>query len=304
MIFLLLSMLCSVSVAHVFRYVQEKSLPMFGLFAVNYFVASCVALWGCDRTFWQQWPAVLLVLGVIIGILFVCSYVLMVLSIRRLGVTIPISLMRLSAVLPTFGSILFFAEVPNALQCSGIVLAFLALPLASQESLSCSNLLEILHNGFGWGLLLFGVFGVTNFIFKIQHEIVPLRNPYHFLAVLFPVAFFVSCLMLLRYKTFTAQTGMEPRSDLTTYDEITPQSFTNILCAGLILGMLNLFSNYFFMRSLQELPGIVVYPVNGVGIILLSAISSLFLWRERLLKKNYFFIALASFALLLIYPRS
>ncbi len=133
MIFLLLSMLCSVSVAHVFRYVQEKSLPMFGLFAVNYFVASCVALWGCDRTFWQQWPAVLLVLGVIIGILFVCSYVLMVLSIRRLGVTIPISLMRLSAVLPTFGSILFFAEVLNALQCSGIVLAFLALPLASQD---------------------------------------------------------------------------------------------------------------------------------------------------------------------------
>lgn len=277
---------------------------MFGLFAVNYFVGSCVALWGCDKTFWRQWSVFLLVLGVMIGILFVCSYVLMVLSIRRLGVTIPISLMRLSAVLPTFGSIIFFAEVPSVLQFGGIVLAFLALPLASQESLSCSNLAKVFHNGFGWGLLLFGVFGVTNFIFKIQHEIIPLQNPYHFLAVLFPVAFLVSCLMLLRYKTFTAQTGMEPRSDLTTYDEITPQSSKNILCAGLILGMLNLFSNYFFMKSLQQLPGIVVYPINGVGIILLSAITSLFLWRERLLKKNYCFIALASLALLLIYPRS
>ncbi|GAK54918.1 hypothetical protein U27_01749 [Candidatus Vecturithrix granuli] len=304
MIFLLLSIICSVSIAHVFRYVQEKSLPMFGLFAVNYFVGFCVAVWGSDEAFWRQWSPFLFVLGGIIGILFVCSYVLMVLSIRKLGVTIPISLMRLSSVLPTFGSIIFFAEVPSVLQFSGIVLAFLALPLATQESLSCSNLAKLFHNGFGWGLLLFGVFGVTNFIFKIQHEIVPLYNPYHFLALLFPVAFLVSCLMLLRYKTFTAQTGMELRSDLTTYDEITPRSSRNILCAGLILGMLNLFSNYFFMKSLQQLPGIVVYPINGVGIILLSAVTSLFLWQERLLKKNYLFIALASLALLLIYPRS
>ncbi len=230
MIFLLLSMLCSVSVAHVFRYVQEKSLPMFGLFAVNYFVASCVALWGCDRTFWQQWPAVLLVLGVIIGILFVCSYVLMVLSIRRLGVTIPISLMRLSAVLPTFGSILFFAEVPNALQCSGIVLAFLALPLASQESLSCSNLLEILHNGFGWGLLLFGVFGVTNFIFKIQHEI---DCRYVILIIFLPCSFrlLFSCPALCSYDTkpLPLKPAWSRVPMLTTYDEITP-NLSQIFC--------------------------------------------------------------------------
>jgi drug/metabolite transporter (DMT)-like permease len=263
-----------------------------------------VAFWGTDATFGQHLSPLLLGLGVVIGILFVCSYVLMVLSIRRLGVTIPISLMRLSAVLPTFGSILFFAEVPNPLQWGGIVLAFLALPLASTEWLSLSNLVEVLQNGFGWGLLLFGVFGITNFIFKIQLEVAPLHNPYHFLAVLFPVAFFVSCFMLLRYKTFTTQTGMEPRADVTTYDEITPQSSQRILLAGLILGTLNVFSNYFFMRSLQQFPGIVVYPVNGIGIILLSAITSLLLWQERLSKKNYVFIVLASLALFLIYPRS
>lgn len=304
MIFLLLSIVCSVSIAHLFKYVQEKSLPIFGLFAVNYFVGSFVAFCGADVTFGQQLSPLLLGLGVIIGILFVCSYVLMVLSISKLGVTIPISLMRLSAVLPTFGSIIFFAEVPNPVQLGGIVLAFLALPLASKGWLSFSNLVEVFQNGFGWGVLLFGVFGITNFIFKIQHEVAPLHNPYHFLAILFPVAFFVSCLMLLRYKTFTTQTGMEPRADLKTYDEMTPQSSMGILLAGLLLGTLNLFSNYFFMKSLQQLPGIVVYPVNGIGIILLSAITSLFLWQERLSKKNYLFIALASIALLLIYPRS
>lgn len=304
MIFLLLSIVCSVSIAHLFKYVQEKSFPMFGLFAVNYFVGSLVAFGGTDVTFGQQLSPVLLGLGVMIGILFVCSYILMVLSIRNLGVTIPISLMRLSAVLPTFGSIVFFAEVPTPLQLGGILLAFLALPFASKECLSFSNLVGALQNGFGWGLLLFGVFGVTNFIFKIQYEVAPLRNPYHFLAVLFPTAFFISSFMLLWYKIFTRRTGMKSRTSLIMYAKMTVESVPHILCLGLILGTLNLFSNYFFMRSLLQLPGIVVYPINGIGIILLSAISSLFLWQERLSKKNYLFLALASLSLLLIYPRS
>jgi multidrug transporter EmrE-like cation transporter len=57
------------------------------------------------------------------------------------------------------------------------------------------------------------------------------------------------------------------------------------------------------MRALQVLPGIVVYPINGVGTIMLSAITSMLLWKERLTRSNYAFLALASVALLLIYPR-
>jgi len=271
-----------VSIAHLFKYAEEKAIPMFSLFAVNYVVGSIIALGGCNSTFQHQLSLLFIVLGLILGVLFVCSYILMVLAIKKLGVTIPVSLMRLSAVLPTFGSILFFAEVPENLQLAGIALAFLSLPLASKERIFMTNLLDVLHNGFGWGLMLFGVFGITNFIFKIQQELIPLDNPYHFLVIIFPVAFLISATAVIRNKTPISK---------------------RILGVGVALGIINLFSSYFFMKALQELPGIVVYPTNGIGIILLSALTSPIFWKERLTGNNYIFIALASVALLLIYPR-
>ncbi len=281
MIFLLLSITCSIIIAHLFKYAEEQAIPMFGLFAVNYLVGSFVAFWGCSPGFRQQLSSPLLILGALVGVLFVCSYVLMVLSMKKLGVTIPVSLMRLSAVLPTFGSMVFFAEIPEPLQVLGITLAFLSLPLASQDKLLLKSIPEIFHNGFGWGLMLFVVFGITNFAFKMQRELISLSNPYHFLVIIFPAAFLVSGIMVLRQKIV----------------------FTKIIVGlGIILGIINLFSSYFFMEALQSFSGIVVYPINGIGIILGSALTSIFLWKERLTGTNYIFIALASVALLMIYP--
>lgn len=306
MTFLLLSIVCSVSVAHLLKYAEGKTLPTFGLLAVNYLVASLVAFVGGSSelfslrdsqgethlsldAFWansshllHRFSAPLILLGMVVGVLFVCNYLLMILTIKRLGVTIPVSLMRLSAVLPTFGSIVFFAERPNIFQLAGIFLAFLSLPLASEERIAFSNLVQIMENGFGWGLLLFLIFGVANFIFKIQRELFPLENPDHFLILIFLTAFLVSASVAVWQKTPITRT---------------------VVSFGTVLGILNLFASYFLMKALQTLPGIVVYPTNGIGIIVLSAITSLLLWQERLKRSNYGFIALAATALLLIYPR-
>lgn len=282
MIFLLLSIICSVSIAHLFKYVEGRTIPTFGLFATNYLVGAAVAFSGSYQELLQTRSVPFILLGVTVGGLFVCSYILMIQTIRKSGVTIPVSLMRLSAVVPTFGSIILFSELPKTLQLVGILLAFLSLPLASEERIVFTNLMQIMDNGFGWGLMLFVVFGVANFIFKIQQELFPIANPYQFLAIIFVTAFLVSLSVAIRQKT---------------------QITKAVLGFGLILGVLNLFASYFLMRALQELPGIVVYPINGIGTIVLSAITSLILWKERLTKGNYGFIALASVALLLIYPR-
>jgi drug/metabolite transporter (DMT)-like permease len=282
MMFLLLSILCSVSIAHLLKYVEGKPIAKFGLFATNYLVGALIAFGGSYRELQQVRLGPVLWLGMIVGGLFVCSYVLMTLTFRTLGVTIPVSLMRLSAVLPTFGSIIFFAELPQPLQVVGIILAFLALPLTSEERLVFTDPGRILNNGFGWGLMLFFTFGISNFIFKIQRELFQTQNPYYFLAIIFFTAFLVSIIVALAR-----------HAKMTRY----------VLGLGIILGVLNVFANYSLMRALQVLPGIVVYPINGVGTIVLSAMTSMILWKERLTRSNYAFIVLASIALLLIYPR-
>jgi drug/metabolite transporter (DMT)-like permease len=282
MIFLACSIACSVSIAHLFKYAEQQRFSTFGLLAVNYLIGTGIALWGIRGGRGVRLPASLIGMGIVIGILFVCSYLLMILSIKILGVTIPVSLMRLSAVLPTFGSILLFAEIPRLLQLLGIAVAFLSLPLASDERIVLANWRQVMQNGFGRGLTLFFVFGVTNFMFKIQREVFPLDRPYYFLAIIFPTAFVVSVTVAAWHKS---------------------QITCTVMACGIILGVLNLFSSYFLMRALETLPGMVVYPINGIGIILVSAVTSAFLWKERLTKSNYGFIAFASVALLLIYPR-
>jgi len=278
--------MCSVSIAHLFKYIEGKTLPKFGLFAVNYVVGSGIAFLGSflgsDGILLQQLSTPLITLGIVVGVLFVFSYILMIFTIRKLGVTIPVSLMRLStAVLPTFGSIIFFSELPKTLQVAGILLAMLSLPLASEERIVLTNLVQIMDNGFGWGIMLFFTYGIANFIFKIQQKLFPLENPFHFLAIIFPAAFLVSASVAIYQRTRITKT---------------------VLGFGTVLGILNLFANYFLMKALQELLGIVVYPINGIGTILLSALTSMILWKERLTKSSYAFIALASIALFLIYP--
>ncbi len=282
MMFLLLSILCSVSIAHLLKYVEGKPVAKFALFAANYLVGTLIAVGGSYRELQQIRFGPFMWLGMIVGVLFVCSYVLMTLTFRQLGVTIPVSLMRLSAVLPTFGSIIFFSEFPQPLQVLGIILAFLALPLTSEERLVFTNPGKLLHNGFGWGLMLFLAFGTANFIFKIQSELFHSQNPYYFLAIIFFTAFLVSTIVAIAQKVTLSPT---------------------VIGYGVLLGALNVFTSYSLMRALQVLPGIVVYPINGVGTILLSALTSMILWKERLTRSSYAFIALASIALLLIYPR-
>ena len=282
MMFLLLSILCSVSIAHLLKYVEGKSVAKFALFAINYLVGTLIAFGGSYRELQQIRVGPFLWLGMIVGALFVWSYVLMTLTFRQLGVTIPVSLMRLSAVLPTFGSVIFFSELPQPLQVLGIILAFLSLPLTSEERLVFTNPGKILQNGFGWGLMLFLTFGTANFIFKIQNELFHAQNPYYFLAIIFFTAFLISTIVAIAQNVTMT---------------------TAVIGYGVVLGVLNVFASYSLMRALYVMPGIVVYPINGVGTILLSALTSMILWKERLTRSSYAFIALASIALLLIYPR-
>ena len=279
MLYLGLAVICSVGIAVTFTYAQRARIAVFPLFAVNYTVATAGALIGSGASLHSvasPWP---LLLGMVLGGLFVWCFWLFMQAVSRLGMTIPVALMRLSVVLPTVGSVLLFAESPDATQVAGMVLAFVALPLASREAPTRANLRVLISVGLGWGLLLFLSYGVTDFLFKVQQEILPAVRPYELLTVVFLTCLGITATVsLLRHERITGTTAG----------------------LGLLLGTLNLFSSYFFIRALGELPGIVAYPANGIGVILLSALVAVLLWKERLPRRNILSLLLASVALLLI----
>lgn len=279
MIYLLLAICCSVLVAMLFTYASRYRIPTFALFAVNYVVAAASSIAGGGVST-RVLPSVeLLAFGIVLGILFVTCFWLFMQTVHTLGMVIPVTLMRLSAVLPTAGSIVFFAEIPTAAQLGGIVLAFLALPLASREPITRASLRPLLRGGLGWGLILFFAYGATDFLFKVQKELLPITNPSELLQVVFTTAMCITVVIAYRNRE-----GLTPR----------------VVIVGVLLGVVNMLSAWFFILALQELPGMVVFPINGIGIIVLSAIVATLVWRERLLPRNYLYLACAAVALLLI----
>ena len=279
MIYLVLAISCSVAVATVITYAHRRSLPTFALFAVNYVVATATSMIGSGASTRILGEPAELGLAVVLGVLFIGCFWLMMKSVQKLGMVIPVTLMRLAAVIPTAGSILLYGEAPSALQVAGILLAFFALPLASPQPLTRATLRPLLRGGFGWGLLLFAGFGVTEFLFKFQKEVLPMDNPSDLLQVVFGTAMIIGVAAAIR---------LRERISL------------HLLVTGAVLGVVNMYSARFLILALRELPGMVIFPINGIGGIMLSAAVAILLWKERLRARNYLYLALAAVALILI----
>ncbi|MBE0644479.1 MAG: hypothetical protein IH600_10405 [Bacteroidetes bacterium] len=279
MLYLLLAISCSVAVAVTMTYAHRNNLPTFSLFATNYVVATIASVIGSGGSIRIFGVPEELGFSVILGVLFIGCFWLLMKTIQKLGMVIPVTLMRLSAVLPTAGSILLYAEVPTALQVGGILLAFFALPLASPKPLTRATLRPLIEGGFGWGLLLFVAFGLTEFLFKFQKEVLPIENPSEMLQVVFGTAMVIGVAAALR---------LRERISL------------HLVLTGAVLGVVNMYSAKFLILALRELPGMVLFPANGIGVIMLSAFVAAIVWRERLNTRNYIYLACAAVALILI----
>lgn len=276
--FLTLAITFSSGVAMTMKAANAKGLKLGQFLAVNYLVC-CLGLlaWGA----WQPpgvdspliWP-----IGVFVGCMYVISLWLFDRAISAMGLALPTALMRLSALLPTLGSLLFFAEQPNVYQILGLVLAFSCLPLASKEPLGFGKAGKAAWGGMIWGLLLFAVYGVTDFTFKVQAELEPLASPKTFMAIIFASALLLTFPQLFK--------GTRPCK--------------SCLFWGFVLGTMNILATYFWIRTLAHLPGTVAYPTLSLGVIALTTLASLLIWHERLRPANFAFLALAGVAVFLI----
>ncbi|MFZ1731250.1 MAG: hypothetical protein WBQ23_15125 [Bacteroidota bacterium] len=279
MLYLVLAICCSVTVAVIITYAHRKNLPTFSLFATNYVIATIASVISSGASLRIFSVPEEMGFSIILGVLFIACFWLLMKTIQKLGMVIPVTLMRLSAVIPTAGSILLYAEVPTALQVGGILLAFLALPLASPKPLTRAALRPLIEGGFGWGMLLFVSFGITEFLFKFQKEMLPIDNPSEMLMVVFGTAMIIGVAAALR---------LRERISL------------HLLVTGAALGVVNMYSAKFLILALRELPGMVLFPANGIGVIMLSTLVAVLLWKERLNTRNFIYLAFAAIALILI----
>lgn len=268
----------SSGVAMTMKVASAKHLKLGQFLAVNYLVCILGLLaWGAWGTLGSN-SVFIWSLGIFVGIMYVLCLWLFNRAIASGGLALSATLMRLSAVIPTLGSLILFAEPTHFYQILGIVLAFVCLPLASKEPLRFDQAGKVALKGMVWALLLFAAYGMTDFAFKVQAELEPLADPKSFMATIFGTALMITLPQLFKKN--------RPTQDC--------------LFWGVALGLMNVLTTYFWIRTLTLVPGAVAYPTLGLGVIMVTTLASLLIWRERLRPANYTFLALASAAVLLI----
>jgi len=239
-------------------------MPVFPLVTANYFVAVSSALvyrplsWeGVAKTPFMGWVA----LG-ILGILFVLVFSLTGRVSREIGVGLAGMLSKLSLVIPIGFTIAFLREPVNNRQIIGLILALLAIFLVHGPYLKEGGLRK-LWQAMRWGLLLWLGNGLIDTLFKAfqpQWQALPDEN---IPPLIMGVAGITGLIILI------------------TQGQLFHFTRGGLWAGALGLGLINIASVIFYVKGLRAMPAVPFFLSLNLGIVLLSAILGVVLFRER-----------------------
>ncbi|MBQ1258012.1 MAG: EamA family transporter [Clostridia bacterium] len=275
MLFLILSIVSSTLITVFMRISEGKSKNEISLLSMNYLSCCLLSyLFMENKTLFPRESAVstVLYLGVIGGVLYLASFLLLKWNVRKNGVTLPATFMKLGVLVPTVLAAVIFREKLHAATVLGILLALVAILLLKEKSS------EKAKNTFGLILLLAGG-GMADAMSKIFEETAPQSLSNHFLFYIFFVALLLSAgLVIVKKQKYHP------------YD----------VAFGLLIGIPNYFSSRFLLLSLRDIPAVVAYPTFSAGTIILVAVLGKILFKESFTKKKLIALSviLVSLALL------
>jgi drug/metabolite transporter (DMT)-like permease len=291
MIYLLLSILSSTGIFLIFRLIEKRGVKTFPVIVINYLAAACTGLLlgraepaACAGDL----PLPFFLLAVLIGILFIVMFFIVARSTQKAGMAITTIAGKMSVVFPISFSMLYDpGDAFSALKAAGILLALPGVLLTvfkKRENLPDLSRLYL-------PLILFAGLGVVDSLVKLsQYAFVSNDRLTFFTTLLFTISALCGILVSL--------TGRERFRSLFR---------PGVLVWGILLGGVNFGSIYFFIRALNyrmpvqgQVDSSVVFAVNNIGIVILSVLLGLLLFRERFSRINTAGMALCILATLIL----
>lgn len=283
MINLLFAILFSSSLFIILKSFSKFDINTFQAIVTNYIVASTVGflnnnkLFNLQNTLEKEW------LGgsVFLGVIFIIVFFIIGKTSQKNGVSVASVASKMSLIIPILFGILFFKETIGATKIAGIFIALVAVYFTTKKDQG-----TIKVSNFTLPILLFLGTGFTDTsINYIQKSWVIPEDNALFSSFTFLFAF-LSGLNIVIIQLFQKKAKLQ---------------FKNIL-AGIILGIPNYFSIYFLLKALQspEFESATLFTLLNIGVILLTTIFGVILFKEKLYKNNYLGIFLAILALFLV----
>jgi drug/metabolite transporter (DMT)-like permease len=245
--------------------------------AINYIVAAMLVLPAFVTNGVDSISAGAVATGGTMGACYFITYFFAVAAIRRIGASAATVIGGLSVLLPIVSGAVIWNETPNAYQCAGIALSIIALSLIGRHGGAQST-------GREWitPVVLVAFFFLAGFARLAQDAFKHVSDADQRPTFLFTafVCTAIPSIAILISRRF--------------------QFSLREFVFGCAMGSANFLQLHFTMRALQDLPGFVFFPIASAGCLILTAIVATQLLNERLSRKTYLGILLASIALVLL----
>jgi len=280
MIFLLISICCSVTVAVLLKLAKRYKINITQAVTWNYLFAIGLSFvfYKPDLTDLVSAPINWVYIG--LGVLLPVVFWFLAASVRNIGIVKTDIAQRLSLFIPLLAAYFIFKENFGTLKLVGLAIGFIAIFFTLYKKTAQKN------GGLNWlyPVLVFIGFGLIDTLFKrvAQIKTIPYTSS---LIVIFVLAFIISLLSIL-YLSLIKKQKLE---------------LVNFLC-GCILGFFNFFNILFYLkahRAMADNPSVVFAAMN-IGVIILGSLVGIFIFKEKLNKLNYWGLFLALIAILLI----
>lgn len=285
MIYLLLSIASSSIIFVVFKLFSRFKINTLHAIVVNYFTASTLGLLLYNGAITiasvpqQDW----FFSAVALGFLFILIFNLMALTTQRSGLSVVSVATKMSVVIPILFGILYYKESLGFFKTTGIIIALIAVYLASIKS---KDGIAFKKSDLILPVLVFlGSGAIDTSIKYLEGKYLSEGELPIFLTMVFGTAGVIGVLIIV--------------------GQILQKRFTfdskNII-AGICLGVPNYGSMYFLVKALRNdaFDSSTIFTINNVGIVMISTLLGILLFTEKLHLKNWIGIALAVISIIFV----
>jgi len=278
MIYIILSIFCSVTVAVLLKLAKRYQISVTQAVTVNYLTALilCFLFFKPDVKVVNTTAPWSIYLS--LAVLLPTIFLFLAASVKKLGIVKTDIAQRLSLFIPILAAYFIFKEDFNQLKFIGLGIGFVAIILTFLRKT------EDKSGNWLYLLAVFLGFGIIDVLFKqvALYKELPYTTS---LFVVFCLAFLASLIIVL----------------IMVISRKTRLQLVNLGC-GLILGLFNFGNILFYLKAHKALSSnpSTVFAAMNLGVIVVGTFVGIIVFKEKLSKLNYFGIALAICAVILI----
>ncbi len=279
MIYVLIAIICSVIVSINFKLFKRYDTNAFQAIVFNYPTAAifCYLVFKPNLSIAPnptEWG-----LYIIIALLLISIFYFIGKSIATSGIVLTAIAQRLSLIIPVLSAFLIFSETPTIIKLIGLTLGLVAIYFSKPNGkFDFKNIIN------WYPLIVFLGTGILDILFNFLTKLETLTFTAS-LVYIFTIAAILGFLSLL-VQYFKGNLKFQIKAAL----------------AGIVLGIFNFGSIYFYIKALQienDQPS-VVFSSLDIGVIVLGSLVGILLFKEKLTKLNSFGLCLALMAIIIL----